>query len=255
MGTEEPRVTRVEFPGSQSARLSGVLHEPAGADGAETVVITHCFTCSKDYKVIVAIAKLLASRGARVLRFDFAGTGASTGDFASTSLASNLSDLASAGQWLAEKGYSASHLVGHSLGGIACILSARLMPEVRTVAVVAAPSSATHLLETIPEIDPQLAVRDSVHVEIGGRQIAITRDFVEDLKSHSVKETLAGLGRPFLVVHGTEDRTVPVAEGEELFASARQPKGFLPVIGADHLFSNPEHAQQAAEAIALWVGV
>ncbi len=231
------------------------MHEPAEAKGPETVVITHCFTCSKDYKVVAAIAKLLASRGLRVLRFDFAGSGTSTGDFGKTTLATNVSDLSSAGKWLAERGYSASHLVGHSLGGIACILAARLMPEVRSVAVVAAPSSATHLLETIPEIDPELTVRDSVQVTIGGRQVSITRDFVENLKSHSVKETVAGIKLPFLVVHGTEDRTVPIAEGEKLFESARQPKGFFPVIGADHLFSLPEHARQAAEAIALWVGL
>lgn len=255
MRLEETRVTRVQFPGSQSSQLSGVLHEPAKAKVPETVVITHCFTCSKDYKVIVAIAKLLASRGSRVLRFDFAGTGASTGDFGATNLASNVSDLSMSGQWLAEQGYSASHLVGHSLGGIACILAARRMTEVKSVAVVASPSSATHLLDTIPEIPARLAVQDSVQVRIGQRDISITRDFVEELKRHSVKETLDGIGRPFLVVHGTEDRTVPIGEGEELFGFARQPKGFFPVIGADHLFSAPEHARQAAEAIALWVGV
>lgn len=254
MANEEPQVITVHFPGSHSAELSGVLHEPGEAGGPETVLLTHCFTCSKDYKVVVAIARLLASRGMRVLRFDFTGTGGSSGDFASTTLASNVSDLALAGQWLASRGYSASTLVGHSFGAIACILAARLMPEVKKVVAIAAPSRSTHLLDLIPEIDPQLAVQDSVPVDIGGRQVTITRKFVEELKRHSVKDAVAGIGRPFLVIHGTEDRTVPIDEGERLFQFAVQPKGFFPVAGADHLFSIPAHARLAAEAVHLWSG-
>jgi fermentation-respiration switch protein FrsA (DUF1100 family) len=37
-----------------------------------------------------------------------------------------------------------------------------------------------------------------------------------------------------LVVHGTDDNTVPFAQGKNLFEAAREPKRFLPVDGAGH---------------------
>jgi len=45
---------------------------------------------------------------------------------------------------------------------------------------------------------------------------------------------IATLDVPVLVVHGRNDRIVPFAEGEKLFAAARPGAEFLPVDGADH---------------------
>jgi len=41
-----------------------------------------------------------------------------------------------------------------------------------------------------------------------------------------------------LILHSPDDEVVPVAEGERLFAAARQPKAFHPLTGADHLVSD-----------------
>ncbi|MGA7932508.1 MAG: alpha/beta hydrolase, partial [Kovacikia sp.] len=39
---------------------------------------------------------------------------------------------------------------------------------------------------------------------------------------------------PVLVIHGSNDQTIPFRQGEELFQRAKQPKRFLKVEGADH---------------------
>ncbi|MGK7901217.1 MAG: alpha/beta hydrolase [Hormoscilla sp.] len=39
---------------------------------------------------------------------------------------------------------------------------------------------------------------------------------------------------PVLIIHGTADRTIPLAHGQKLYAAANQPKRFLPVKGAGH---------------------
>ena len=39
---------------------------------------------------------------------------------------------------------------------------------------------------------------------------------------------------PKLIIHGTDDRTVPYSMGETLFNAAQDPKFFLPLKGADH---------------------
>lgn len=40
---------------------------------------------------------------------------------------------------------------------------------------------------------------------------------------------------PVLVIHGSDDRVVPVSHGERLFKEAGEPKRFLRVAGADHM--------------------
>jgi hypothetical protein len=50
-------------------------------------------------------------------------------------------------------------------------------------------------------------------------------------------DSLAKIGRcpkPVFVVHGTADRTIPVRQGEELFAAANEPKEFLRLDGFTH---------------------
>jgi hypothetical protein len=39
---------------------------------------------------------------------------------------------------------------------------------------------------------------------------------------------------PVLIIHGTEDRTIPLWHGERLFERAPEPKTFFPVAGAGH---------------------
>jgi putative redox protein len=72
-------------------------------------------------------------------------------------------------------------------------------------------------------------------VKIGGRELPISRDFREDLETHSVLEAVANWDKSFLVIHGTRDELVPLALAETLFAAAKRPKSFFTVPGADHL--------------------
>ncbi|HXW19723.1 MAG TPA: alpha/beta hydrolase, partial [Roseiarcus sp.] len=48
-------------------------------------------------------------------------------------------------------------------------------------------------------------------------------------------ERIAAVGAPLLIVHGTDDRVVPIRFAEKLFALAREPKKFIRVEGAGHL--------------------
>ncbi|HXK61801.1 MAG TPA: alpha/beta fold hydrolase [Acidobacteriota bacterium] len=247
---------KVRFPRDESTFLSGVLHQPASSESRAVVLLTHCFTCSKDYRIIVHLARRLCSRGFRVLRFDFSGSGESQGDFSETTLTTNVEDLVAAAEWLSTQDLVARALIGHSLGGVAAILAAHLIPEVRAVGVIASPARSTHLLDLIPGLKGQeFQQRGSLEVKIGGRPVRITRQFVEELKKHSLQESTAALNRPFLVVHGARDRTVSISEGEQLFGFARQPKSFFCVPDADHLFSQTDLPDLAGDAIAAWLGI
>ena len=57
--------------------------------------------------------------------------------------------------------------------------------------------------------------------------------------------------RPLLVVHGTEDRWVPVAQARELRERAGPWCRYVEVDGADHAFS--WHRTELRELIASWL--
>lgn len=89
-------------------------------------------------------------------------------------------------------------------------------------------------------------------VRIGGRPFPISRAFLEDLQRHDQHRDVAGLGRPLLVVHAVDDEVVEVAEGERIFAAARQPKAFHPLVDADHLVTPRRAAGQALDVVRSW---
>ncbi len=67
---------RVTFAGGHGATLAGIVDRPTAEppqDGFPVVVFSHCFTCNKDLKAIVRIARAMAESGVVVLRYDMTG--------------------------------------------------------------------------------------------------------------------------------------------------------------------------------------
>jgi putative redox protein len=242
---------RVRFEGHLSDELSGTLHRAENARGG--ILMAHCFTCSSDLAVNVRIAKHLAERGYHVLRFDFTGLGRSGGDFEDSTFVSNVGDLVRAAQWMLDAGLGPTGLFGHSLGGAASLIAAGKIRTVASVVLLGAPSTADHVLTHIATDDVDAIESEGRReVELAGRRFPISKEFLDDLNAYEHSEAIAELGRPLAIIHSPDDRTVPIAEGERLFAAARQPKAFYPLIGADHLVTDPTHALRAARFAADW---
>jgi len=67
-------------------------------------------------------------------------------------------------------------------------------------------------------------------------------------------ETLiGGIGVPVMILHGTADQNIPIAEARRLYAAAHEPKIMIEVEGAGHLaaYDNAGEAR-ALEALASW---
>ena len=80
-----------------------------------TALFAHCFTCGKDILAASRIARRLVALGFAVLRFDFAGLGASEGEFADTNFSSNVQDLVDAADWLRQHYRAPSLMIGPML--------------------------------------------------------------------------------------------------------------------------------------------
>lgn len=243
--------TDLRFPGSTGATLDGVLHTPAER-ARGSILLAHCFTCSKDVYTLTRIARGLTDAGYAVLRFDFTGLGDSGGAFSATTLSHNVRDLSAAATRLIELGYGPCGLFGHSLGGAASLLAAARLKTVRSVVVLGAPADPEHVRHLF--VDHEQAIRrdGEAVVSIGGRPFPIAQSFLDDLGTHDAAHKTGSLNRPLLVVHAVDDEVVGIEQGERIFAAARQPKGFHPLLHGDHLVSDRQVAEELLEVVRSW---
>jgi uncharacterized OsmC-like protein/alpha/beta superfamily hydrolase len=242
---------KCEFTGSHGARLAGRLDLP-DAQPRAYALFAHCFTCSKDAVAAARISRGLTKAGMAVLRFDFTGLGGSGGDFGNTNFSSNIEDLVSAANHLRDHFAPASLLVGHSLGGAAVLAATHRTPEVRAVVSINAPADPAHLVHLLGDNRADIENRGGAEVTLAGRPFRIRRQFLDDIAAQPQAERIATLGAALLVVHSPTDEVVGVDNARRIFDSARHPKSFLALDGADHLLSNPADADFAATMLTTW---
>lgn len=243
--------SRFEFPGSRGAALSARLDAPE-APPLAWAVFAHCFTCTKDTRAAVFIARALVSRGLGVLRFDFTGLGGSGGEFANTDFSSNVDDLVAAADWLRARHGVPALLLGHSFGGAAVLAAAHRIPDCRAVATLCAPFDPGHVVHQFGKDLATINEQGEASVTLAGRTFTIRRAFLDDLAGQAQAERIRGLQRPLLVLHSPQDQTVDVGNARQIFEAARHPKSFLALDGADHLLTREDDARFAAEVIAAW---
>jgi uncharacterized OsmC-like protein/alpha/beta superfamily hydrolase len=241
--------TRTVFRGS-SGELAGKLEMPSGAPKA-WALFAHCFTCGKDNVAAGRISRALAKQGIAVLRFDFTGLGESEGDFAATGFSSNVDDLVCAADHLRDQFSAPAVLIGHSLGGAAVLAATPQIPEVRAVVTIGAPADPFHVIGLLGDVRPVVEAGEAT-VSIGGRPFRVRRQFLDDVAMQPQCERISTLGAALLVMHSPVDEVVSVNNARIIFDTARHPKSFIALDGADHLLSDRTDAEYTASILAAW---
>lgn len=171
--------------------------------------------------------------GFTVIAVDYRGFGHSSSETPAEDKA--YEDAEQAWKWIAAR-YpdQPRYIFGHSLGGaIAIELAARVNDERGTV-VEGTFTSVPDVFKTMKW--GWLPV---------GWLISQRFDSVAKVKR---------IGSPLLVVHGTEDRVVPLELGRRLYESASAPKRFVAVEGGSHHNTNSIGQSQYREALAAMFG-
>lgn len=242
--------SKLEFTGSQSGSLAGLLESP-DAEPIAYVLFAHCFTCTKDILSASRISKALVSHGFAVMRFDFTGLGGSEGDFANTNFSSNVQDLVLAADFLRDNFKAPALLIGHSLGGTAILKAAHSIPESKGVVTIGSPSDAEHVAKQfVCDLDV-IEKEGEADVSLAGRTFKIKKQFVDDIRENSDTH-VSKLRKALLVLHSPIDKTVSIKQAEQIFVAAKHPKSFISLDSADHLLSKKTDAEYAAKTIAGW---
>lgn len=240
----------VTFPGANEDLLVGRLELPTG-DVNGFALFAHCFTCSKQSVAASRVSRTLAAAGIGVLRFDFAGIGESEGDFVETTFAANVQDVVAAAEFLTREYRAPDLLMGHSLGGIAVLAAAERHGIGRAVATIGAPFDPAHVLALFDSSLEEIKRNGQAQVNIGGRAVTVGSALVEDLARQD--RCIDRLSVPLLVMHSPTDEIVGIENARRIFETARHPKSFVALPGADHLLTDRGLAEYAAGMVAAWV--
>lgn len=244
---------RLQFPGGNGHALGAQLDLPDDEDPRACVLFAHCFTCTKDIKAFRDIGKILSAQGYALLRFDFTGLGGSDGDFSDTNFGSNTADVLAAARYLRSLHDTPLFLMGHSLGGTACLAAAAQAAPLAGVITLGAPAHPSFVAQVFEDKKCDVEAIGSAEISLGGSRFVVGEKFFEDLELSSLDTELENLGAPLLIFHAPEDELVPFDHGLKLFSEASRAKSFIAIEGADHLLTNPRDAQYVADVLSDWL--
>lgn len=233
-------------------KLAGTIDFPSTKPKA-FAVFAHCFAGSRHTPGAARTAKRLTDYGIATLRFDFPGLGQSGGDYRDTTFSQNAADIVAAVDWLSANYETPQLIMGHSLGGAAALKAASQLKQIKAVATIGAPfdpaHSVLHYKDKISEADEN----GEVTVNLGGRDLVISRAFLEDLADTNPEDYLRRIRKPLLLVHSPIDQTVGIDNAQTIFQITRFSKSLVSLDKADHLLTRQGTAQQAADIIGNWV--
>ena len=204
---------------------------PEGFDAATgkcpMAVLMHGFMAAKKWKPIPTIAKQLAKAGIASISFDFDAHGRSEGKFIDMTMSSEIADAQAVVEYVRALPYvSEVYLVGHSQGGVvAGMLAGKLAQEgLAPDALVLLAPAAVLKDDAIKgqcmnaRYDPK---NPPEYVSVMFHKLG--RKFILEAQKLPIYETSALFQGPACIIHGTEDKIVPVSYSErycEIFPSA-----------------------------------
>jgi len=245
------RSERFEFANAKGEKLAAVLDLPLGEPTAYAL-FAHCFTCGKDNRCAEIVAGRLSGHGIAVLRFDLTGLGGSQGEFANTHFTSNIGDLVAAADHLRRTHKAPAILIGHSLGGAAVLAAAQRIAEARCVVTIAAPADPAQVTGLFKEQVGAIRDQGEVEVKLAGRPFKIRREFLDDVADQMLMDRIAHLQKALLIFHSPTDELVGIDSASKIFTTAKHPKSFVSLAGADHLLGKRRDAEYVANVIAAW---
>ncbi len=244
-----PRLDKIVLTAADGGPLRVDVRSGARPGEARpAVVICHGFKGFKDWGMFPKLAERLAVAGFLAASFNFSGSGVSEGDafdeperWYRQKPSADLADLRSVVDWLAGNGSQWIALVGHSRGGGLAIIQAARDPRIKALVTWAA---VDHFLRWPTDVIQQWRETGTVDVvnQRTGQVLPIGRDALDDWDRYgdNLLDVVAAAHRvrvPWLVVHGSEDATVPVEVGRILAeVSGSAETEALIVEGGNHTF-------------------
>jgi alpha-beta hydrolase superfamily lysophospholipase len=211
-----------------------------------TIVIVHGFSASSQCPNVEGVAEALANDGYDVLTYDARGHGTSEGE--STLGDHEQHDVAAAVSVARERTPDVV-LVGASMGAIAALRYAATDPDLAGVVTVSCPSQWR-----LPRNVLGVLTAAMTRTGIGRRVTARVCRVRVASRWTNPEPPLALVPRvrvPFAIVHGTDDKFIPLRDAIELHDASKGPARLDIVAGLGHAFEAP--SIDAVRRSVTWV--
>jgi alpha/beta superfamily hydrolase len=234
--------------------LRGTLHIPEHNSGSMPIVILyHGFGGNKTgpHFLFVRLSRILERQGIASVRFDFAGSGESDGEFSGMTLSGELEDAKAILDFVKKLEWVDSRRIfvtGFSMGGaVASMLAGIYANDIRGLCLWAPAGNMAEI--ALKDFKP--SPFDNGRYEFDGQFVA--KGFIENIKKLNIYKTASGYPGRVLLLHGNEDEIVSIDASEE-YLKYYGAKAELKVIsGADHMFSREQWKQAVITHTTMFI--
>ena len=220
---------------------------------APVVIFAHGFKGFKDWGAHNLVANYFAEHGFRYLKFNFSHNG-TTADkptdfadliaFSDNTFSIELEDLRDVIDFVCNGSsmptVSGVFLIGHSMGGGISIIQTAEDDRVKKLVTMASISDFGNLWPKEAEKQWKLSGIMYMANKRTGQEMPLKSTMLDDLRNNpgrlDILAKAAHIKQPWLIVHGDEDTTVPLAHAKELHKANKHAK-LIVIKGGDHTFS------------------
>ena len=246
---------------NEGQKIFGVLHKPISENPYPVVIVCHGLGGHKvgRYRLYVNLATRLASVGIGTLRFDFRGSGDSEGDFSEMTLESQVSDAKAVLEYIAKHPEIAPGrigVMGRSFGGAVTVLAVSQKPVVKSICLWAPVFNGLQWENQWKQLKTVKLSRkmEEEMMTIDGQLPGL--EFYRQFFSMHIERPLASLEAiPLMIIHGSQDKTVHVDNGEKYLKERRKATGetrFIQLPHSDHDFTQLEERRVALDETMRW---
>lgn len=237
---------------SKGNTLRGMINKPSNIiEKVPTVVILHGFAGNKlgPHFIFVKLSRLLESIGIASVRFDFAGSGESDGEFSDMTISGELIDAENIFQYVKTLDFVDTKkiaIVGFSMGGaIASMLAAQYKQEIHSLCLWSPAGNMGEIVlkDWIGSKYSDLKKDGSFDYEGD----VMGKAFIKDVSKLDIYGRAKGFYKNTLIIHGDADEVVPYQASLKYIELYGHNANLSLVTGANHIFDKMEWQEEILE--------
>ena len=217
------------------------LNLPAGFnpdyDRCPLIILMHGFMANRKLRPVSYLSKAFSEAGYAVLSFDFEAHGRSAGRFIDMTVSNEVADARAVFEYARSLPYVSSiGFLGHSQGGVVAGMLAGMLEDegmrpdyliqLAPAAVLKDDAIEGHcMMSKYDPLNPPEYVNVFFH--------KLGRKFILEAQKLPIIETSSKYGGPVCIIHGTNDKIVPVKYGQ-LYKDAYKNASLHLIEGEDH---------------------
>lgn len=229
---------------TEKANLPAAIHYPGKEDFRTALIIAHGFRGSMDGGGrAVKLAERAAALGMTVIRFAFSPL---------ENLSTQVQEIGTIVAYCRKNLCSKIVMLGRSMGGSSSLVFAAQDNNIAGLCLWATPCNLHETFKlSLGEGYYRLKIGKKVEINDEYGHLLVMPDFVKDFDKYDLLACIKKIKSPVLVIHGDQDKVVPLQQAETMWSNANEPKQLKIVQNGDHQLS--QHANIAADAVLGWL--